>query len=158
MLIRVEPKDVAMFAVYFLFNKRQPDPEDEAVKRYLEEHGLSAKRRMPMDYHGTECDAMYFGSCYIGPHMNAINEIHRKGAEQALMARAIEQVIAEEPTEAARQAASALPEERLAAAKARLLARFNVAGSFGQDQEGYIVVTVPAPDLQAEFLKLAAGV
>lgn len=158
MLIRVEPKDVAMFAVYFLFNKGEPDPEDEAVKRYLEEHGLSPKRRMPMDYHGIECDTMYFGSCYIGPHMNAINEIHRKGAEQALMARAIEQVIVGEPTGAVRQSASALSEERLAAVKARVLARFNVAGSFGQDQEGYMVVTVPATDLQAEFLKLAAGV
>lgn len=158
MLIRVEPKDVAMFAVYFLFNKQQPDPEDEPVKRYLESHGLSAKRRLPMDYHGTQCDAMYFGSCYIGPHMNAIREIQRKRAEQALMTLAIHHLVAEESNEAVRQAVSALSEDRLAGVKAQLMSRFNVEASFSQDQEGNLVVAVPEAELQAEFLKLAAGV
>ena len=44
MLVRLEPKDWLMHAVYLFFDEDKPDPEDQEVRDYLAAHGLEPKR------------------------------------------------------------------------------------------------------------------
>ncbi len=43
MIIRVEPKDLFMFSVFFVFNRERPDLEDQEVRNYLRQHDLLPK-------------------------------------------------------------------------------------------------------------------
>ena len=43
MRIKIEPKEFFMYSVFLAFSKEQPDPEDEAIKAYLDTHELIPK-------------------------------------------------------------------------------------------------------------------
>jgi hypothetical protein len=38
--IKIEPKEFFMYVVFLAFSKEHPDPEDEAIKAYLDAHEL----------------------------------------------------------------------------------------------------------------------
>ena len=65
MIIRVEPKEFFMHAIYLVFNAEQSDPEDEAVRQYLSQHKLYPKRTQNIKYEGWSCEQMYFGGCHL---------------------------------------------------------------------------------------------
>ena len=43
MRIKIEPKEFFMYSVFLAFSKERPDPEDNAIKAYLDEHELIPK-------------------------------------------------------------------------------------------------------------------
>ena len=43
MRIKIEPKEFFMSAVFLAFSTEHPDPEDEAIKAYLDAHALIPK-------------------------------------------------------------------------------------------------------------------
>ena len=43
MRIKIEPKEFFMYAVFLAFSTEHPDPEDEAIKAYLNAHELIPK-------------------------------------------------------------------------------------------------------------------
>lgn len=81
MLIRVEPLDWDMAAVFLLFDNDEPAPEDEPIRSYLAERGLEPKRTAKTTVDDRECEVWRFGSCYLGPHLYAISELQREIVE-----------------------------------------------------------------------------
>ena len=156
MFVRVEPKGLSMFSVYFIFNRESPDSADEEIKAYLREHHLEPKREADTEYEGADRHVMYFGSCYIQRHMKEIQELNRKGLERDLLAREIEHVVALKPSGEIRSSAAALSPEPMTEIKAALLERFSVDSSFGIEN-GYLVLQVEEAQIQEEFLKLAGA-
>ncbi len=82
MLVRLEPKDWLMHAVYLFFDEDKPDPEDQEVRDYLAAHGLEPKRDTTTTWDGREWYVMYFGGCYLGRHLRVLSDIQRRAAEQ----------------------------------------------------------------------------
>ncbi len=81
MLVRLEPKDWLMHAVYLFFDEDKPDPEDQEVRDYLAAHGLEPKRDTTTTWDGREWYVMYFGGCYLGRHLRVLSEMPRRAAD-----------------------------------------------------------------------------
>ena len=81
MRIKVEPKDFFMYSVFLAFQKDEAEAEDEAVKAYIEEHELIPKMQGTDTVDGEELDVMYFGGCYLGRHLGAIEDMQRTAVE-----------------------------------------------------------------------------
>ena len=88
MLVRLEPKDWLMHAVYLFFDEQTPDPEDQEVRDYLAAHKLEPKRTTTTTWDEREWHVMYFGGCYLGRHLQVLSEIQRRaaGEQQAVAA------------------------------------------------------------------------
>ena len=80
MLVRLEPKDWLMHAVYLFFDEQTPDPEDQEVRDYLSAHQLEPKRTTTTTWDDREWYVMYFGGCYLGRHLRVLSEIQRRAA------------------------------------------------------------------------------
>jgi len=63
MFIKVEPKDWMMYSVYLYFSDERQDAEDDAIKKYLSDHGLEPKKQFSERVDETDFDVMYFGGC-----------------------------------------------------------------------------------------------
>ena len=83
MLIRVEPKEWMMSSVFLYFDQNTPSPEDEVVRKYIAENSLVPKREGATTWNDREWDVMYFGGCYLGRHLGAIDRIQKEAAEKA---------------------------------------------------------------------------
>src|SRR5947207_2866211 len=81
MRIKIEPKEFFMYAVFLAFSKEHPDPEDEAIKAYLDAHELIPKAQGTDKVADQECDVMYFGGCYLGKHLEVICDMQRQAVE-----------------------------------------------------------------------------
>ncbi len=81
MIVRLEPKDWLMHAVYLFFDEQTPDPEDQEVRDYLAAHGLEPKRDTTTTWDGRDWYVMYFGGCYLGRHLCVLSEIQHRAAE-----------------------------------------------------------------------------
>ncbi|MBI3744433.1 MAG: hypothetical protein HY261_09145 [Chloroflexi bacterium] len=156
MFIKVEPKSFNMYNVFLVFNKEEPGYEDEHVKTYLAEHGLSAKEEMEQEYAGAPCRVMRFGGCYLEPHMARINALNRTGNEVALLRRQIDCALTQRPPRAVTEALAALRPAALERLKARLLDDLHQPASFGPDKRGYLSVKVTVADVRRRFLALAS--
>ena len=77
-----------MYSVYLAFSKDcpEPEPEDKAVKAYLAEHELVPKWHGTDVLDGREFEVLLFGGCYLGRHLQAIEEIQRESVTQELLA------------------------------------------------------------------------
>ncbi len=82
MIIRLEPKEWLMHAVFLFFDEDTPDPEDQAIRDYLTEHKLAPKRETTTSWDEREWSVMYFGGCYLGRHLGVISEIQRRIVEE----------------------------------------------------------------------------
>ncbi len=80
MLIRLQPKEWMMYAVYLIFDEDFPDVEDESVKEYVAKNNLVPKQQGKAIYDDEEREVMYFGQCYLGPHLQAIQSIQKEMA------------------------------------------------------------------------------
>ena len=69
MRIKIEPKEFFMYAVFLAFSTEHPDPEDEAIKAYLNAHELIPKARGTDTFEDQEFEVMYFGGCYLGTYV-----------------------------------------------------------------------------------------
>ncbi len=86
MLIEMEPKDWAMVRTSFLFIKDEPDMEDAEIKDYLRKNGLAPKRVLSETREGFDLEVWQYGQCYLGKHLNAIDEMFARGVRhRALM-------------------------------------------------------------------------
>jgi len=156
MFIKVEPKSFNMYTVFLVFNKEEPGYEDEQVKAYLAEHGLSAKEEMEQEYAGAQCQVIRFGGCYLEPHMARINALNRTGIEVALLRRQIDRVLTQRPPRAVSEALASLRPAALERLKTRLLTELQKPESFGPDKRGYLSVKVTVADVRRRFLALAS--
>ena len=83
MLIRLEPKEWMMNSVFLYFDQNTPSPEDEAVRKYIASNSLVPKKEGETTWDDRDWDVMYFGGCYLGRHLGAIDQIQKEEAEKA---------------------------------------------------------------------------
>ena len=155
MIIRVEPKDFFMFAVFLIFNEQQPDPEDEPVRTYLNEHQLYPKQKSKSTHEGWDCEVMYFGGCYMGRHLSAIADLQRSIMEKELVSQHVNRIVRDEPADGVQLVASRLAEKALHGVLSELVEEFNQASSFESGEEGQIKLVLDDSTIQTRFMELA---
>jgi len=154
MIIRVEPKDFFMSTIFLIFDREQPDPEDEEVKRYLAERSLEPRRTLETAYQERDCLVWQFGGCYLGGHLNAIADIQRKYLEEEMLAHEMPRLLKEAASVEVQEAVDRLPDNRLQELVATLVKEFHQESSFAPDADGNIKVTLEPAAIQRRFTEL----
>src|SRR5215475_12810680 len=154
MIIRVEPKDFFMSTILLIFDREQPDPEDEEAKRYLAERSLEPRRTFDTALQERECIVWQFGGCYLGRHLDAIADIQKKYLEAEMLADEIPRLLKADAEEAVQEAVDQLPDTRLQELVDTLVKEFHQESSFGPDAEGTIKVMLAPAVVQRRFSEL----
>ena len=155
MRIRVEPKDFFMYAVFLAFKKEGAEPEDAAVKAYLEQHELVPKMQGTDTVEGEELDVMYFGGCYLGRHLGVIEEMQRKAVEREMLAEEIEGVLRQSTDPETRRTSEALG-PGMDALVLGMAEDLHDESSFAPGDDGYLKVTLEPEAVRCMFLERAA--
>ena len=143
-----------MYSVFLAFSKEHPNPEDEAIKAYLDAHELIPKAQGTDRFEDQEFDVMYFGGCYLGKHLDVISDMQRQAVEHQLLTVAIERILQETTAPETRRVAEKTPEPQLQALIANLAQEFHQDTSFGANEEGYLKVILKPAIIEQRFLAL----
>ena len=154
MRIKIEPKEFFMHAVFLAFSTEHPDPEDEAIKAYLDAHELIPKAQGTDNIADQEFDVIYFGGCYLGKHLDVISDMQRQAVERQLLTVAIERSLQEPTALETRRVAEQLPAPQMQGLIAHLVQEFHQDTSFGATEAGYLQVTLEPAVIQQRFLTL----
>src|SRR5437660_3304539 len=138
MLIKIEPKEFFMYAVFLAFHKEHPHPEDDAIKAYLDAHELIPKAQGTDTLEDQECDVLYFGGCYLGKHLDVIRDMQRQAVEHQLLTVEIARILQVTTAPETRRVADNAPDLRMQALIATLAQEFHQDTSFGANDEGYL--------------------
>ena len=157
MIVHTEPKDFFMFAVHFIFNKEQPDAEDQAVKAYLEEKQLYPKRTNKIEHQGWPCEVWSFGGCYLGRHLGAIGEMQRKTMEREMVTAQVERLVMHEPHEDLHSVTTGMADTDLQGLIASLVEEFHQDSSFGLDDQGQLTLTLEDNMVESRAKELAGA-
>src|SRR5262245_55649255 len=154
MRIKIEPKEFFMYAVFLAFSKEHPNPEDEAIKAYLDAHELIPKAQGTDRFEDQEFDVMYFGGCYLGKHLEVVSDMQRQAVEHQLLTVEIERILQETTTPETRKVAEKTPEPQMQALIANLAQEFHQDASFGANEVGYLKVILEPTVIEQRFLAL----
>jgi hypothetical protein len=154
MRIKIEPKEFFMYAVFLAFSKEHSDPEDAAIKAYLDAHELIPKAQGTDRIADQECEVLYFGGCYLGNHLDVIRDMQRQAVEHELLTVAIERILQATTAPETRRVADQLPAPQMQRLIANLVQEFHQDTSFGANEEGYLQVTLEPAVIQQRFLEL----
>jgi hypothetical protein len=157
MRLKIEPKEFFMYAVFLAFSKEHPDPEDEAIKAYLDAHELIPKAQGTDRFEDQEFDVMYFGGCYLGKHLEVISDMQRQAVEHQLLTVEIERILQETTAPETRRVADKTPEPQMKAFIAHLVQEFHQDASFGANEAGYLRVTLEPAVIEQRFLELVGN-
>jgi hypothetical protein len=154
MRIKIEPKEFFMYAVFLAFSKEQPDPEDEAIKAYLDAHELIPKAQGTDTFADQEFDVMYFGGCYLGKHLEVIGDMQRQAIVRERLTVEIERILQETTAPETRRVGDQTPVPQMQALIANLVQEFHQDTSFGANEAGYLKVTLEPAVIEQRFLEL----
>ena len=143
-----------MYSVFLAFSKEHPNPEDEAIKAYLDAHELIPKAQGTDRFEDQEFDVMYFGGCYLGKHLDVISDMQRQAVEHQLLTVAIERILQETTAPETRRVAEKTPEPQMQALVANLAQEFHQDASFGANEAGYLQVILEPAIIEQRFLAL----
>jgi hypothetical protein len=154
MRIKIEPKEFFMHAVFLAFSKEHPDPEDGAIKAYLDTHELIPKAQGTDKFDHQDFEVLYFGGCYLGKHLDVIRDMQRQAVEHELLTVAIERILQEPTAPETRRVAEQLAAPQMQGLIAHLVQEFHQDTSFGANEAGYLQVTLEPAVIQQRFLEL----
>jgi len=154
MRIKIEPKEFFMYAVFLAFSKEHPDPEDEAIKAYLDAHELIPKAQGTDRFEDQEFEVMYFGGCYLGKHLEVISDMQRRAVEHQMLTVEIERILQATTAPEMRRVAEKTPEPQIKALVANLAQEFHQDTSFGANEAGYLKVIIEPAVIEQRFLAL----
>jgi len=77
-LVRLQPKEWMMYSVYLVFDEDNPDLEDESIREYVNTHNLIPKMQGQAMFDQQKREVMYFGKCYLGSHLEAIQDLQKE--------------------------------------------------------------------------------
>jgi hypothetical protein len=157
MRIKIEPKEFFMYAVFLAFSKEHPDPEDAAIKAYLDAHELIPKAQGTDRFEDQEFEVMYFGGCYLGTHLDDIRNMQRQAVEHQLLTVDIERILQATTAPETRRVADQIPAPQLQALIANLVQEFHQDTSFGANEAGYLRVTLEPTVIEQRFLELVGN-
>ena len=144
-----------MYAVFLAFSKEHPDPEDEAIKAYLDAHELIPKAQGTDRFADQEFDVMYFGGCYLDKHLEVIRDMQRQAVEHQLLTVEIERILQATTAPETRRVAEKTPAPQMQALVANLAQEFHQDTSFGANEAGYLKVILEPAVIEQRFLELA---
>ncbi len=154
MRIKIEPKEFFMYSVFLAFSKEHPDPEDDAIKAYLEAHELIPKAQGTDKIADQEFDVMYFGGCYLDKHLEVIRYMQRQAVEHQLLSVEIERILQATTAPETRSVADKTLEPQMQALIANLAQEFHQDTSFGANEAGYLKVVLEPAVIEQRFLEL----
>ena len=157
MRIKIEPKEFFMYAVFLAFSTEHPDPEDEAIKAYLDAHELIPKAQGTDRIADQECEVLYFGGCYLGKHLDVLRDMQRQAVEHELLTVEIERILQATTAPETRGVADTTPAPQMQALIAHLVQEFHQDASFGANEAGYLQVTLEPAVIQQRFLELVGN-
>ena len=152
MIVNIEPKDWNMHSVTMFFNREKPETEDAAIRRYLDDNRLEARRQYETVLDGETFEVLTFGGCYLGRHTSALAEIQRR----ELLIAALPALLAEGPDAEARAQAATMSDQGMREVAAALADALCASVNFGISKDGELQADLDAADVQARFLALAA--
>ena len=154
MRIKIEPKEFFMHAVFLAFSTEHPDPEDEAIKAYLDAHELIPKAQGTDTFDDQDFEVLYFGGCYLGTHLDVMSDMQRQAVEHELLTVAIERILQETTAPETRRVAEKTPAPQLKVLIAHLAQEFHQDASFGANEAGYLTVILEPALIEQRFLAL----
>ena len=143
-----------MSAVFLAFSTEHPDPEDEAIKAYLNAHELIPKAQGTDKLEDQDFEVMYFGGCYLGTHLDVISDMQRQAVEHQLLTVDIARILQATTAPETRRVADQMPAPQMQGLIATLVQEFHQDTSFGANEEGYLQVTLEPTVIQRKFLEL----
>jgi hypothetical protein len=143
-----------MYSVFLAFSKEHPNPEDEAIKAYLDAHELIPKAQGTDRFEDQAFDILYFGGCYLGKHLEVIRDMQRQAVEHQLLTVEIERILQETTAPETRRVAEKTPEPQMQALVTNLAQEFHQDTSFGANEEGYLKVILKPAIIEQRFLEL----
>jgi hypothetical protein len=153
MWMEFTPKDWLMMRVGLIFREGDPDPEDPWVRSYLEDQQLVPRHQAKEVRDGVPCEVLYFGQCYLGRHLYALQALYQKGLERSLLVERLRELRrCHSPS-----STSGLVElddhafETLLPSVAEAL---HERVAFGTDSEGYLTVTLEPTLVAGELARL----
>jgi hypothetical protein len=157
MRIKITPKAFFMYAVFLAFSTAQPDPEDDAIKAYLAAHELIPKVQGTDQIDGQTFEVLYFGGCYLGHHLQVLEDMQRQAVEQELLRVAIAHALQAPTDSGTRRVVEKTPAPALQALIAHLVQEFHQDASFGANEAGYLQVTLEPAVIQQRFGELVGN-
>ena len=154
MRLKIEPKEFFMYAVFLAFSTEHPDPEDEAIKAYLNAHELIPKAQGTDTFEDQDFEVLYFGGCYLGTHLDVISDMQRQAVEHQLLTVDIARILQATTAPETRRMADQLPTPQMQGLIATLVQEFHQDTSFGANEAGYLRVTLEPTVIEQRFLEL----
>jgi len=154
MRLKIEPKEFFMYAVFLAFSTEHPDPEDEAIKAYLNAHELIPKAQGTDKLEDQDFEVMYFGGCYLGTHLDVISDMQRQAVEHQLLTVDIARILQATTAPETRRVADQMPAPQMQGLIATLVQEFHQDTSFGANEAGYLRVTLEPTIIEQRFLEL----
>lgn len=136
MIIKVEPADFFMYSVVMISNLETPDLEDREIHDYLESQELEPRYQSEGDFEGRHSESIQFGGCYLGRHLDEINQIQQRYVEEELVAYEINRHLGESDNPVD------LPDDQREDAIAELMKSFNNEGAFKEMDDGKFSVAL----------------
>ena len=143
-----------MSAVFLAFSTEHPDPEDETIKAYLDEHELIPKAQGTDTFEDQDFEVLYFGGCYLGTHLDVISDMQRQAVEHQLLTVDIERILQVTTAPETRRVADQMPAPQMQGLIATLVQEFHQDTSFGANEAGYLRVTLEPAVIEQRFLAL----
>jgi hypothetical protein len=157
MWMEFTPKDWFMVRVGLLFRDGDPDPEDAWVRAYLDEHQLEPRYRTKEERNGIRCDALYFGQCYLGRHLQTIQGLYQKGIERSFLLEKLRELRYRTDGTAAMEWVTTLDVPRFEHVLPALAEALHEQVTFGTDAEGSLTLTLDPDLVRRELSRLTAA-
>ena len=138
-----------MHSVLLAFPSADPEPEDDAVRAYVAERELVPKWQGKQMWEDREYEVMYFGGCYLGRHLEAIEDVQRSAVQREMLAAEIRGILGD--------ILAAMSPPDLEDLVARLAREFHQDAAFEPGQDGYLAVTVEPAAVRRRFEEMASG-
>jgi hypothetical protein len=153
MWMEFTPKDWLMMRVGLIFRDGEPDPEDQWVRSYLEAEQLVPRHQGKEERNGIACEVLYFGQCYLGQHLSALQELYQKGLERSLIMEKLRE-LRHSPSDHSLDCLAGLDDLRFETSLPTLAGVLHPEVNFGTDSDGYLTVALDPSLVTDELTRL----
>jgi hypothetical protein len=153
MWMEFTPKDWLMMRVGLIFCEGDPDPEDPWVRSYLDEQHLVPRHQEKEERDGIACEVLYFGQCYLGQHLHALQRLNQKGLERSLILEKLRE-LRSSPSDHILSCLASLDAGSFETYLPALAEALHPEVNFGTDSEGYLTVALDPTLIAGELTRL----
>jgi len=153
MWMEFTPKDWLMMRVSLIFCEGKPDPEDPWVRSYLEAQQLVPRYQEKEERNGVACEVLYFGQCYLGQHLRALQELNQKGLERSLILEKL-RILRCSPCNPPLDCLAGLDDRSFETCLPALAEALHPEVNFGTDSNGYPTITLDLTLVGDELTRL----